>query len=102
MKGGYVNVDCTGVELTTETAQTVAGIFERVVSAFKANKPIYAYNCTWEGDLMTPVAIMVTPRSSGNYIATASTLQLEIAPDNTVTVINMLASTRTTKTTSTK
>ena len=91
MKGGYLNIDCTGVELTTETAQIVAGIYDRIVSAVKANKPIFAYNCAWENDIMTPIAIMVTPRSSGNYIATASTLQLEIAPDNTVTVINMLA-----------
>ena len=98
MKGGYLNIDCTGVELTTETVQTVAGIYDRIVSAVKANKPIFAYNCTWENDIMTPIAIMVTPRSSGNYIATASTLQLEIAPDNTVTVINMLANTRTAKT----
>ena len=91
MNGGYVMIDCTGIELTTETAQEVPGIYAAVKKAVACNKPIYAVNCKWESDIMTPVAVMITPRSSGDYIATASTLQLDITADDTVTVINMLA-----------
>lgn len=90
-KGGTAMINCKGLELTSQSKVTVAGIFDQVTRAYKANKPIIAYNCKWEGDLMTPIAVMVTIRSSGNYIATASTLQLVIDPEDGVTIINMLA-----------
>lgn len=87
---GYVIIDCEGLELTDSTKQTLAGIFARVTEAYKTGKPCIAYNCTWDNYKISPISVMVNPRPSGNYIATASTLQLEIDPQDGVTVINML------------
>ena len=91
MNGGYIMIDCTGIEMTSQEKQTITGIFDKISNANNCNKPIYAVNCTWESYTMSPIAIMVNLRPSGNYIATASTLQLEIDPDDGVTIINMLA-----------
>ena len=91
MNAGYILIDCKGLELTSQNTQTVTGIYDRVTQAITTGKPIIAGNCKWENDVMTPISVMITPRSSGNYIATASTLQLEIDPNDGVTIINMLA-----------
>lgn len=87
---GYIRIDCTGLELTDETKQSITGIFERVKEAYNTGKPCIAYNCTWDNYKITPISIMINPRPSGNYIATASTLQIEIDPQDGITVINML------------
>lgn len=91
MNAGYILIDCKGLELTSQNTQTITGIYDRVTQAIQTGKPIIAGNCQWENDVMTPISVMVTPRSSGNYIATASTLQMEIDPNDGVTIINMLA-----------
>lgn len=87
---GYVIIDCEGLELTDSTKQTLEGIFSRVTDAYNTGKPCIAYNCTWDSYKISPISVMVNPRPSGNYIATASTLQIEIDPQDGVTVINML------------
>jgi len=87
---GYAIIDCDGLELTDSTKQTLTGIFARANEVYNTGKPCIAYNCTWEGYKISPISIMVNPRPNGNYIATASTLQLEIDPQDGVTVINML------------
>ena len=91
MNGGYVMIDCGGLELTSQDSQNIPGIYDAVKAAVKANKPIMAYNCEWEDDVMTPMNVMITPRSSGNYIATASILQLEIEPDDDVTISSLVS-----------
>lgn len=90
MNGGYVLLDCKGLELTTATGQTIAGMHQRITDTIGAGKPFYACNCTFEGDVMTPVAVMITPRSGGTYIATASTLQIVIGTDDSIEIINMI------------
>ena len=89
MLGGYFMVDCTGLDLLTQTEQTIEGIFNRVETGYKSGKPIYAYNCKWGDDIiMSPVPVMINPDpdTDGNYVATASVLQLRITPDDGVTV----------------
>ena len=89
--GGYIMIDCTGIELTTQTKQTITGIYDRMKAAVNSGKPIFAINITFEDVYMSPISVMVTQRPSGNYIATASTLQIEVDEDDGVTVINMLS-----------
>lgn len=88
---GYVRIDCKGLELTSETKQTITGIFNRVKEAHGTGKPCIVYNATWDGYLMSPISVMINERPSGHYIATASTLQIEIDNEDGVTIINMLA-----------
>ena len=89
MNGGYVMVDCSGIELTTETKQTITGIRSQVENAYKSNKPVFAYNLEWVGVLATPIQTMITFLSNGTYVCTASTLQLIVDEDDGVTINNM-------------
>ena len=103
MNGGYTMIDCSGIELTTATKQTIAGIYKQVVTAYKADKAVLACNLTFSTGKVTPVAIMINPEpgSTTGYIATASTLQLWIDEDDGVKVVN-LAPTGDAKTTKSK
>ena len=92
MKGGYINIDCSGLDLIKGSEeQTISGLYERVKSAYKANKPIFAYNAIW-GDkgLVTPIQVFVI--DFGTYfICTSSTLQIIITNQDKVTINNMVA-----------
>lgn len=86
-----VPIDCGGLDLESGTPSNIPGIFKQVEKAYSVGNPIVAKNLLWEGAAFTPAVVAVTKRPSGNYIATFSTLQIEIEPDDDVTVINMLA-----------
>lgn len=88
---GYIRIDCKGLELTSDTKQTITGIFNRVKEAYNADKPCVAYNTKWDNYKMSPIYVMINERPSGKYIATASTLQLEIDSEDGVTITNMLS-----------
>ena len=94
--GGYIMVDCTGIDLNTDTKQTISGIFKKVETAFNSGKPVYCVNATFNisgtGNTVSPVAVMVNSDENGGYVATASTLQLWIDSDDGVTIVNMAPS----------
>jgi hypothetical protein len=92
MKGGYINIDCTGLDLTKgSTAQTITGIYNKVSEAMKANKPIFTYKCIW-GNLgsLTPIQVFALQTASDTITVTASTLQVVIKNDDTITIVNMV------------
>lgn len=90
MKGGYVMVDCAGLDLIKgSTPQTITGLYERVKTAMKANKPIYAFNAVWDTQgLVTPVQTFAIDFED-YIICTASTLQIVITPQSVVTINNL-------------
>lgn len=94
--GGYILVDCTGLDLNTDSKQTISGIFNKIATAFKSGKPVYCVNATFNisgtGNTVSPVAVMVNSDENGGYVATASTLQLWIDSDDGVTIVNMAPS----------
>ena len=94
MNGGYIIVDCSGIELNTAEKQTIAGIRAQIDKAYKANKPVYAYNLTWNSLTATPIQIMLTVEDN-NIIGTASTLQLIVDKADGVTINNMAPANRT-------
>ena len=99
-KGGYTMIDCTGISLSTETKQTVSGIYAKVKRAYNAGKAVFAQGCTFADLATTPIQVMVNPDpapGSKTFVCTASTLQLWIGEDDGVTVSNMAPSNRTTK-----
>ena len=91
MNGGYIMIDCKGLDLVKgSTPQIVNGLYNAVKRAMPCNKPIYAINAIW-GDTrpVTPIQCFVI--DWGDYlIATASTLQIVISPDDSVTIVNMV------------
>jgi len=91
MNGGYIMIDCTGLDLIKgSTPQTVNGLYNAVKRAMPINKPMYAINCIWgSGKLVTPIQCMAIDFDD-YIICTASTLQIVVAPDDTVTINNLV------------
>lgn len=91
MNGGYIMIDCHQMDLTKgSTPQTVNGLYNAVKRAMVCDKPLYAYNAIWgAGRPVTPIQVFVI--DWGDYlIATASTLQVVIATNDSVTINNMV------------
>lgn len=86
---GYIIIDCNGLDLAKSTEQTIAGIFSRVKEAYSTGKPCIAYNCVKGNYKVSPVSIMITQGSTGNYIATANTFQIELDSEDGATVTNV-------------
>ena len=91
MKGGYVLVDCKGLDLTSESTQTITGLYAKVKAAMATGKMIIAENMTWgEGKSVSPVAgFGIDMGSTYGIYVTASTLQIRVSPSDVVTIVNM-------------
>lgn len=92
MNGGYIMIDCKGLDLTKgSTPQTINGIFDRVKEAEKTGKPIFACNCNWSTNgIMSPINIFTMDSSASLVICTASTLQINVNSDDSITITNMV------------
>lgn len=98
MNGGYIMIDCTGLDLLLgETPQTVTGLHARIAEAVKTGKALYANNCIWgEGKPVTPVQVFAIYFADiETYIVTASTLQIIVPKNDSVTIVNMASTNRT-------
>lgn len=89
MNGGYIMVDCKGLDLTKgETPQTITGLFSDVTTAVRTGKAIVAHNCKWGTLSVTPISCFAI-KIGGSWYCTSSTLQIVVAEDDTVTINNM-------------
>lgn len=89
-KGGYAMVDCGGINLLSQSSQTVTGLYAKVGAAYESNKPIIAMNCFYgEGVKLTPIQVFAI-LEGGVYICTASILQIRVASDDTVTITSLV------------
>ena len=89
-KGGYFLIDCKGLNLLSETEQTISGITKECEKARVLDKPCYATNCKWGSEPITPIAVLIT-KAEGHITATASTLQLVIDNTDGVTINNLVS-----------
>lgn len=90
-KGGYILIDCGGLNLLSETSQTITGLYAKVKKAHELNKPIYAVNCVYgSGVKMSPIQVF-TINESGTMIGTASILQVRVASDDSVTITSLIS-----------
>lgn len=95
MKGGYVLVNCGGLDLLSESSQTISGLYNRVKSALATGKMMIAENVIWgTGKPISPIPVFAIDMGStyGIYI-TASTLQIRVSTADAVTIVNMAPST---------
>lgn len=90
MKGGYILIDCKGLDLTKgSTEQTIEGLYAKVTAAISSGKMIIAQNLTWgSGKPVTPINVFAIDFTD-NIICTASTLQIVVTPADKVTIVNM-------------
>ena len=92
MKGGYINIDCSGLDLTKgSTEQTITGLYKTVKSAFKANKPIFVYNANWgTNGIVSPIQVFIVDFST-KFVCTTSTLQIKVTNQDKVTITNLIS-----------
>lgn len=92
MNGGYVMIDCMGLDLTKgSTEQNISGIYSKTRECMKSGKPIVANNCVWGTDgVVTPIAVMAI-QFPGYIIVTASTLQIVITENDVITIRNLVS-----------
>ena len=92
MNGGYFMVDCTGLDLIKgSTPQSIPNLYARVKTAMASNKPIVAVNANWDGLFCTPIHVFAIQIESDTVYCTASTLQIKVKSDDTVTIVNMVS-----------
>lgn len=103
MNGGYIMIDCKGMNLLAQSSQTITGLHARITEAVKSGKPIIACNCNYGANTpLSPFAVMVS-KDSTTYVCTASIYQFSVTSADAVTVTNLTdtaeanANTRTTK-----
>lgn len=90
MKGGYVLIDCKGLDLKVSSGQTITGLYNSAVSALKREKAIFAVNLMWGTDKVSPAPVFVNFDGTEDYIVcTSSTLQIIVTKADAVTINNM-------------
>lgn len=90
MNGGYIMVDCTGLDLTDTNAQSIDGIWDKAVEAIEADKPIIAHNCEYgTGVMVSPVTCFGWYINDGEIVIVGATLHIHIKDDDTATVLDV-------------
>ena len=91
LKGGYILMDCGGLELNESTTQSITGFYKRAKKALDSGKPVYACNCQMNDGPTTPVSVVAWQEDEHTIIATGHVLRIVIEDDDDVTVINLVA-----------
>lgn len=93
MNGGYVMVDCKGLDLTGgSTPQTITGIWDDAKTAMASGKPIIAHNCVYgTGVKVSPVTCFGWYISTNEIVIVGATIHVHIKNDNTVTTLDVAA-----------
>ena len=86
---GYISIDCKGLNLLAEEAQTITGLYNDVQEAIATGKPMFATNLVW-GDVsaLSPVQVF-SVQWDGYVILTSSTLQVIVTTADSVTINNL-------------
>lgn len=93
INSGYVLLDAGGLDLSSSSAQSIAGSWTSVQACVKTNKPIVAYNMVYgEGHPTTPIQCFGWPISSTEFVLVSATLHIHVKNDNTCTVVDVVAS----------
>lgn len=91
MKGGYILIDCKGLDLIKgSTEQTISGLYAKVKAAYNSGKMMIAENCIWDDKgAVTPIQVFAI--DFGTYfICTAATFQIIVTNADKVTIVNMV------------
>lgn len=89
MNGGYIMIDCKGMNLLAESSQTITGLHAKFAEALASGKPILACNCVYgTGVKSSPIPVFMIKEST-SYVATTSILQITVGADDSVTITNL-------------
>lgn len=93
MNGGYIMVDCKGLDLTSREEQIISGLYNDMVNAIKTGKPLVAYNCVWGSNNdspMTPIPFFAQNWTDSLVVGTASILNISCTSADKVTVTSLV------------
>lgn len=90
MNGGYILVDCAGLDLSSSDAQSLPGIWEKAKRAISVQKPIIAENCTYGDAPVTPVTCFGWYIDTDEIVIVGATLHVHIKNDDTATVLDVV------------
>ena len=94
MNGGYFLADCTGLDLTEDSAQSISGIWDQAVNALKSDKPIMAYNCVYgTGKRVSPIECFAWQIAADEIVVVGATLHIHIKNNDTATVLDVVPTT---------
>ena len=92
MNGGYIMIDCKGLDLTSAEEQTISGLYNDMIRAIDSGKPLVAYNCVWGSNSdspMTPIPFFAQKWNSTMLVGTASILNITCTSVDKVTVTSL-------------
>ena len=93
MKGGYILADCTGLDLSSSSSQSISGIWKKAVAAMKSGKPLVAHNCVYgTGKKVSPVTCFGWYIDTDEIVIVGATLHIHIKDDDTATVLDVAGS----------
>lgn len=93
MEFGYIMIDCGGLDLTSESTQTIAGLYARIAEARATDKMIVACNMVWgDSGEVPPTPVILTAPNASTYVCAAGTLQINVTSADVVTIVNMTPS----------
>ena len=84
MKGGYTNIDFTGVDLGN--LGTVTGIYEKVKTAVETGKPMALYNIVNGTQKFTPIVAYGGVESSTSVFLSFYPITLHISNEDAITM----------------
>lgn len=89
LKGGYTMIDCKGLNLLSQSAQTISGLYNDCKTAIATGKAVFAHNIFYgEGIPMTPVPVTLNfvSTESTSIVVKMSSNQITVASNDAVTI----------------
>ena len=88
--GGYVMVDCGGLNFLAESPQTITGLYEACKEAYRTGKQVLAVNTKWGTTPCSPISVLMIPFDDGVIRCSACTLRIDVAENDSVTIVNYI------------
>lgn len=67
MNFGFATIDATGLDFSSESAQTIVGFYKQCDDAYKSGMPVILYGWDYNSVLISPTPVYVRP-STNSYI----------------------------------
>ena len=92
MNVGYFMLNGGGIDLSSESPQTIAGSWDRTVTAMKTDKPIFAYNTKYgTGKPLYPVPVFGWYLAADKIVLVGATLHIIVSDDDSCVVQDVAA-----------
>lgn len=87
MNSGYIMLDGGGIDLSSDSSQSITGSWNRAVTALASNKPIWAYNTKYgSGKPLSPVPVFGWYLSATSLVLVGATLHIIVSNDDSCVV----------------